>query len=145
LEEEYLKKLVVALGGNAILKYGEKGTFQDQISNLKRTATQLAPVIASWYQVVITHGNGPQVGNILIQNERAKQEVPAMPLDVCGAQSQGQIGYFLQQVLNNELRQMGKSTEVAMILTQTVVDRVRITPIFSVHPQIPPVANFFTS
>jgi len=122
LEEDYLKKLVVALGGNAILKYGEKGTFQDQISNLKLTATQLAPVIASWYQVVITHGNGPQVGNILIQNERAKQEVPPMPLDVCGAQSQGQIGYFLQQVLNNELRQMGKSTEVAAILTQTVVD-----------------------
>ena len=85
MEEEYLKKLVVALGGNAILKYGEKGTFQDQISNLKLTATQLAPVIASWYQVVITHGNGPQVGNILIQNELAKQEVPAMPLDVCGA------------------------------------------------------------
>ncbi|UCF83446.1 MAG: hypothetical protein JSV50_20100 [Desulfobacteraceae bacterium] len=145
MEEEYLKKLVVALGGNAILKYGEKGAFQDQISNLKRTATQLAPVIASWYQVVITHGNGPKVENILIQNERAKQEVPAMPLDVCGAQSQGQIGYFLQQVLNNELRQMGKSTEVATILTKTVVDRVRKTPIFSVHPQIPPVANFFTS
>lgn len=124
MEEEYLKKLVIALGGNAIIKYGEKGTSQEQISNLRRTATQLAPIIASWFQVVITHGNGPQVGNILIQNEYTKEKVPAMPLDVCGAQSQGQIGYFLQQVLNNELRRMGKRPEVLTILTQTVVDPI---------------------
>jgi len=122
LEDIYVKRLVVALGGNAILKFTEKGTVQDQISNLKITSTQLAPIIASWYQVVITHGNGPQVGNILIQNERTRREIPAMPLDVCGAQSQGQIGYLLSEVLSSELRRIGKRTEVCIILTQVVVD-----------------------
>jgi len=121
LEEEYLKKIAIALGGNAILQYGQKGTAQEQISNLQRTCVKLAPIISSWYQVVITHGNGPQVGNILIQNDRAKSEVPAMPLDVCGAQSQGQIGYWLQQVLSNELRGIGKETEVSVVLTMVVV------------------------
>ena len=121
MEEEYLKKLVIALGGNAILQHGQRGTAEDQWGNLARTAAKLAPIISSWYQVVITHGNGPQVGNILIQNEHAKDEVPPMPLDVCGAQSQGQIGYALQQVLGNALASMGKSTEVLTVLTQTVV------------------------
>ena len=122
MEERYIKKLVIALGGNAILQHGDRGTVEEQLANLKRTASELTPLIASWYQVLITHGNGPQVGNILIQNERAKDEIPGMPLDVCGAQSQGQIGYLLQQVLSNALREMGKSTEVLTILSETIVD-----------------------
>jgi len=122
LEDLYLKRVVVALGGNAILQFNEKGTVGDQIANLRRTSAQLAPIIASWYQVVITHGNGPQVGNILIQNERAKHEVPPMPLDVCGAESQGQIGYLLNQALSSELKRMGKSTEVCTLMSQVVVD-----------------------
>lgn len=122
MEEGYLKRLVIALGGNAILQFGEKGLVQEQISNLKRTSLKLAPVIASWYEVVITHGNGPQVGNILIQNELAKEEVPAMPLDVCGAQSQGQIGYLLQQVLSNELKCIGKNTDICTVLSMVLVD-----------------------
>jgi carbamate kinase len=123
VEPEYLKRLLIALGGNAILQAGERGTIQEQIANVEATARKLARIVASWYEVVITHGNGPQVGNILIQNERAKDEVPAMPLDVCGAQSQGLIGNLIQQVLSNEIRQMGKSTEIATVLTQVVVDR----------------------
>lgn len=122
MAEEFIKKLVIALGGNAILQYGQSGTVEEQKSNLKITAKRLAPIIASWFQVVVTHGNGPQVGNILIQNERSKDEVPAMPLDICGAQSQGQIGYLLQQVLWNELASMGKRAEVTTILTQTLVN-----------------------
>jgi carbamate kinase len=101
---------------------------------VEATARKLARIVASWYEVVITHGNGPQVGNILIQNERAKDEVPAMPLDVCGAQSQGLIGNLIQQVLSNEIRQMGKSTEIATVLTQVVVDRS--DPAFK-HPTKP--------
>ena len=123
MEPEYLKRLLIALGGNAILQAGERGTIQEQIANVEATARKLARIVASWYEVVITHGNGPQVGNILIQNERAKDEVPAMPLDVCGAESQGLIGNLIQQVLSNEIRQMGKSTEIATVLTQVVVDR----------------------
>jgi carbamate kinase len=122
MEDIYLKRLVVALGGNAILRFGEKGTVQDQLRNLLKTSAQLAPIIASWYQVAITHGNGPQVGNILIQNERVQHEIPPMPLDVCGAQSQGQLGYLLSQTLTQELKRWGKSAQVSTLLTQVVVD-----------------------
>ena len=122
MDTSYLKRLVIALGGNAILQFDEKGTNEDQIANLKRTSLQLAPLIASWYQVVITHGNGPQVGNILIQNESTKDKVPAMPLDVCGAESQGQIGYLLNQTLSNQINKLGKKTEVCTLMTQVLVD-----------------------
>ena len=118
----YLKRLVIALGGNAILQYDERGTNEDQIANLKRTSRNLAPLIASWYQIVITHGNGPQVGNILIQNDSAKKKVPAMPLDVCGAESQGQIGYLLNQALSNQMKKLGKSIEICTLMTQVLVD-----------------------
>lgn len=122
MEEGYLKKIVIALGGNAILRFGESGTAEEQISNLKRACEKLTPIIGSWYQVVITHGNGPQVGNILIQNEKAREKVPPMPLDVCGAQTQGQIGYLIQQVLCSELRRKGMRIEVSALLTMIVVD-----------------------
>jgi len=122
MENVYLKRLVVALGGNAILQYNEKGTKEEQIANLKRTCVQLAPIIASWYQVVITHGNGPQVGNILIQNHCAKNRAPAMPLDVCGAESQGQIGYLFNKTLSFQLAKLGKTTEVCTLMTLVMVD-----------------------
>jgi carbamate kinase len=122
LDAIYLKKLVIALGGNAILQFDQKGSNEDQIANMNKTSQQLAPVIASWYQVVITHGNGPQVGNILIQNESAKDKVPAMPLDVCGAESQGQIGYLLNQTLSNQMKNLGKNPEICTLMTQVLVD-----------------------
>jgi len=121
VEQRYLKRVLIALGGNAILQAGQRGTIEEQIANVQTTSRKLAKIIASWYEVVIAHGNGPQVGNILIQNERAKAEVPAMPLDVCGAQSQGLIGNLMQQILSNELKEIGKSTEIATLLTQVVV------------------------
>lgn len=123
MEEGYLKRVVIALGGNAILRFGETGTSEEQMANLKRACQVLTRIIGSWYHVVITHGNGPQVGNILIQNEKARGEVPPMPLDVCGAQTQGQIGYLLQQVLVNELRRMAMGVEVSALLTMMLVDK----------------------
>jgi carbamate kinase len=122
MTDVYLKRLVVALGGNAILRSDQRGTVEDQLSNLTKTCLQLVPIIASWYEVVLTHGNGPQVGNILVQNDHSRERVPAMPLDVCGAQSQGQIGYLLQRVLSNELKRLGREAEVCSILSQVVVD-----------------------
>jgi carbamate kinase len=82
MERILKKRIVAALGGNAILRSGERGTIEEQLRNVQETCRRLASLITQWYQVVITHGNGPQVGNILIQNEVAKEKVPAMPLDV---------------------------------------------------------------
>jgi len=116
------KRIVVALGGNAILRSGQSGTVAEQSRNIQETCKRLASMITRWYQVVITHGNGPQVGNILIQNEAAKHEVPAMPLDVCGAESQGLIGYMIQRSLGDELLRLGKRRTVTSLVTQVVVN-----------------------
>lgn len=116
------KKIVVALGGNAILQPGQFGTIDEQRHNVDVTAEAIAELIRRGHQVVVTHGNGPQVGNILIQNEEASDQVPAMPLDVCGAESQGQIGYMIQQSLHNRLHALGIDKPVVTVVTQVVVD-----------------------
>lgn len=122
MERILKKRIVAALGGNAILRSGERGTIEEQLRNVEETCRRLASLITQWYQVVITHGNGPQVGNILIQNEFAKEKVPAMPLDVCGAESQGLIGYMIQRSLRVELARLGKTRTVTSLITQVVVD-----------------------
>jgi carbamate kinase len=114
--------IVVALGGNAILRPGQKGTAEDQFANVKATCESIARMVKQGYRVVVTHGNGPQVGNILIQNLHSQDLVPAMPLDVCGAKSQGLIGYMIQQSLRNELAKEGLNTPVVTVLTQVIVD-----------------------
>jgi carbamate kinase len=116
------KRLVIALGGNAIIRPGERGTVEEQRRNVALTCRQIAAVVGRGYQVVLTHGNGPQVGNILIQNEEARSLVPPMPLDVCGAQSQGQIGYMIQSELARELAASGIKSLVATVVTQVLVD-----------------------
>ncbi|MGE5559695.1 MAG: carbamate kinase [Chloroflexota bacterium] len=116
------KKIVVALGGNAILQPGQFGTSDEQRHNVDVTAEAIAELIRRGHQVVVTHGNGPQVGNILIQNEEASGLVPAMPLDICGAESQGQIGYMIQQSLHNRLHALGIDKPVVTVVTQVVVD-----------------------
>src|SRR6185503_937353 len=83
----------------------------------------VADLLASGIQVVLSHGNGPIVGNIVVRNEAARDIIPPMPLDVCGADSQGGIGYMLQQVLGNELRRRGIERTVVSVVTQSVVDR----------------------
>ncbi len=117
------KTVVIALGGNAILQPGQKGVYEEQLENVRKTCVQVVAMMEDGYRVVITHGNGPQVGNILIQNEAGSGQVPAMPLDVCGAESQGLIGYMIQQSLSNLLRGSGESTPVVTLVTQMVVDK----------------------
>ncbi|HEU5194000.1 MAG TPA: carbamate kinase, partial [Methylomirabilota bacterium] len=90
------RRLVIALGGNAILRAKALSSYTDQFDNVRRTCAQIADLIAEGYRPVLSHGNGPQVGNLLIQNEAAAQLVPGVPLDVCGAETQGQIGYMIQ-------------------------------------------------
>ena len=111
------KRIVVALGGNAILQPKQEGTAALQFQNVINTCVQLAGLIEAGHQLVITHGNGPQVGNILLQNEAAKDKIPPLPLDVCGAQTQGFIGYMIQQAMKNLLPRR----QVGTILTQVLV------------------------
>jgi carbamate kinase len=117
------RTVLVALGGNAILKYKEEGTAEEQLRNVRTSCRTLALLIKEGYHIAITHGNGPQVGDILLRNEMAKQVLPPMPLDFCGAESQGMIGYMLQQCLINELKRIGSERPVLTVLTQTLVDR----------------------
>src|SRR5215467_11558122 len=114
---------VLALGGNAILQRGEKGTFDQQYRNVQATMSQVADLLVEGLQVVITHGNGPQVGATLLQQDLAKRATPALPLHACGAETQGFLGYIIQQSLKSELAQRGEDREVATILTQVEVDR----------------------
>ena len=96
-------RVVVALGGNALLKRGEPMTADVQRENVEIAARSLAPV-ALEHELVLSHGNGPQVGDIMLRNELARKEVPPNPLDVCVAESEGTIGYYLQQALLNKVR-----------------------------------------
>lgn len=119
------KLIVVALGGNAILQPGQRGTFEEQMKNVHVTCEQLVKMVKSGkYKLVVTHGNGPQVGNILLQNEVGKEVAAPMPLFVCGAESQGLIGFMMQQNLGNLLREDGNGDiPVATIVTQVIVDK----------------------
>lgn len=116
-----VKNMVVSLGGNAILKHTEKGTAEEQLRNVKKTSYYIAEMINEGYHIAITHGNGPQVGDILLAYELAKDTLPPMSLDICGAQSQGMIGYMLQLSLKNMLKKFRIAKSVVTILTQTLV------------------------
>lgn len=116
-----LKNLtVIALGGNALIGEGEEGSFKQQAVNVEKTARQIAN-LAKERQLVVTHGNGPQVGNLQVQMLKARKIVPVMPLDVDVAMIQGQIGYLLQQKLGQELKASGKGKQVLTIITQVLV------------------------
>ncbi|MDZ7672252.1 MAG: carbamate kinase [Halanaerobiales bacterium] len=116
-------KLTIALGGNAILQPGQDGTAEEQFKNVLSTSEQIGQLVKDGHEVVITHGNGPQVGNILIQQDKAKDSVPAMPLDVCGSQTQGFIGYMLQNSLHNVFADLGLDRNVATVVTQVLVNK----------------------
>jgi carbamate kinase len=116
------KTVVVALGGNAILQPGQVGTFEEQLVNVDGATRRISKMVADGYRVVMTHGNGPQVGNLLIQQDVASKLVAPMPMDVCGAMSQGQIGYMLEQTLQNHLRKRRLDVPVVTLLTQVAVD-----------------------
>lgn len=114
--------VVVALGGNAILRRGEKGTFEEQYRNVCETVQRIADLVQNGYKVVITHGNGPQVGATLLRHEAAKSIVPPFPLDVCGSETQGFIGYMIQQALRNELKKRGMDKYVITVVTRVIID-----------------------
>lgn len=116
-----MRRIVVALGGNAIIQAGQRGTAEEQQANVDLTCRQLADLVAAGYELIITHGNGPQVGNLVVKNEMARHLVPSVPLHWCVAQTQATIGFMIQQALGWELRQRGISRPVATLVTRTEV------------------------
>lgn len=112
---------VVAIGGNSLVRAGERGTIEEQRHNLETTAEGIAAVLEAGYRVVITHGNGPQVGDALLRSELAADQVRPLPLDVCVAETQGSIGYLLQQSLHSTLQRRGLSRPVVTLVTQVLV------------------------
>ena len=115
-------KVVVALGGNALEDKTLPPTAQSQLQVARRTADYLAQLSCAGYELAVVHGNGPQVGRILLAGETAAEVTPAMPFDVCGAMSQGYIGYHLQQALSDALRKRDRHIPVVTVVTQTEVD-----------------------
>jgi carbamate kinase len=118
-----IKRLVVALGGNALEEKGLPATTESQLKVVEKTAEYLAEISCQGYELAIAHGNGPQVGRIVLASEAAKDVTPIMPFDVCGAMSQGYIGYHIQQGLRHALAKRGKKVPVVSLVTQVIVDK----------------------
>ncbi|MBR5700587.1 MAG: carbamate kinase [Bacteroidales bacterium] len=117
------KLAMVAFGGNALLRAGEKGTFQEQLANVERTCAQLCHLVSRGYDIVIGHGNGPQVGNGLLRHEAGKKlfGLEAMPMDFCGAETQGSIAYLIETALERVLRQAQDPRPVVSLVTRVEV------------------------
>jgi carbamate kinase len=117
-----MSRLVIAIGGNSLIPDGEHESVQDQYQAAGETDDHIASLVEAGWDVAISHGNGPQVGFILRRSEMASSELHEVPLDFCGADTQGAIGYMLQQNLVNDFRQRGIAKSVATIVTQVEVD-----------------------
>lgn len=117
------KLAVVAFGGNALLRSGQKGTFQEQLQNVERTCENLIPLLEQGYGLIIGHGNGPQVGNGLLRHAAGEKEfgLPAQPMDFCGAETQGSIAYLIETALDRVLGRHGLSRPVASLVTRVEV------------------------
>jgi len=116
-----MKSMVLAIGGNSLIPSSEKGTILQQLTNARRVAAQVVGLIRDGYKIVLTHGNGPQVGAELLLSEHAVGLVPTHPLDVCDASTQGEMGYLLQQTLCSELKRAGLHAPVVTVVTQCLV------------------------
>ena len=116
-----MKTMLIAVGGNSLIRAGEKGTVGEQRGNARRTAAAIIEVIRRGYRLIITHGNGPQVGAALLRSERTSDQVPPHTLDVCGAATQGEIGYLLAQALHDELALHQLDIPVVGVVTQCLV------------------------
>ena len=136
-----MKTAVIAVGGNAILRSGEKPTQENQMRNVVITAKGIADLIQKGYDIVITHGNGPQVGDILLRNEISKDQIPPMGLDVSDAETQGQIGYMLQQALSSEFLGRGMNKIAVSLITQVLVSED--DPAF--HNPTKPIGQYYTA
>jgi carbamate kinase len=117
------KIALIAIGGNALLKEKQKGLQEEQLENARECAEMFGNVIKAGYSLCIVHGNGPQVGNILIQQEEAANRIPAYTLDICDAMTQGSMGYIIERLLINRLNYMNLRTPVTSVLTEVVVDK----------------------
>jgi carbamate kinase len=113
---------VIAIGGNSLIRAGERGVIDEQLANAHATAKHIVQMVKRGWRIVITHGNGPQVGAALLRSERAASEIYTHPLDVCVATTQSEIGYIIQRAMEYELRQIGLFTPVMTVLTQVRVD-----------------------
>jgi len=139
------KVILIALGGNAIKQSDEKGTSEEQFRNCWKTTGHISEIVKNLDEedrLVITHGNGPQVGNLMVQQKLSQNVVPAHSMDVVGAMTQGQIGYMLQQTLMNHFKKMGLTVPVCTILNQVIVDKN--DPEFLGENASKPVGNFLT-
>lgn len=117
------KSVVIALGGNAILQPKQEATYDNQFKNVVSATGHMVEIREAGHNIVITHGNGPQVGNIIAQNEAAKNVVEPLPIYVCNAESQGFIGYMMETALKNHMKERGITTNVVTLLTMVEVDR----------------------
>lgn len=136
-----MDKLVIALGGNALQEGKGPATAEAQLKVVEKTCNYIADIMQErQYKVILAHGNGPQVGRILLQNENSTDITPAMPFDVCGAMSQGMIGYHIQQALKGRLKELGRDVPVCTVITQVVVDKA--DPAFQNPTK--PIGPFYT-
>lgn len=135
-----MEKIVIALGGNALQPKNSVPTAENQLKTIRKTCERIADISSEGYEVAIVHGNGPQVGRILLASETAKDVTPAMPFDVCGAMSQGYIGYHIQQALKYALNKRNKNIPVLTVATQMVVEET--DPAFQ-NPR-KPIGSFYS-
>jgi len=131
---------VLAIGGNSLIRTKDQSSFADQLITTADTCRHIADIVEAGHKVVVTHGNGPQVGFILIRSHLARNRLPEVPLDACNAQTQAEIGYMIQQSLDNEFKRRGIAKPVVTLVTQVVVDAVDTA--FQ-HPS-KPVGPFYT-
>lgn len=117
------KTAVIAIGGNALIKGKQHQTVPDQFATAAETCAHIADIVQQGWRVVITHGNGPQVGFILLRSELASHVLHTVPLDSCGADTQGALGYMIQQLLGNRFRKAGVDVPVTTVVTQVIVER----------------------
>ena len=131
---------VIAIGGNSLIRSKDRSSFADQLATTAETCRHIADIVEAGHEVVVTHGNGPQVGFILIRSHLARNRLPEIPLDACNAQTQAEIGYMIQQSLDNEFKRRGIAKPVVTVVTQVVVDAA--DPAFQ-NPS-KPVGPFYT-
>lgn len=134
------KKIVIALGGNALQTGGTPATAEAQLEVVRNTCEHIARISSMGHEIAVVHGNGPQVGRIVLASETASKVTPAMPFDVCGAMSQGYIGYHIQQCLKYALNKDNRNVPVVTVATQVIVDRK--DPAFKMPSK--PIGPFYT-
>jgi carbamate kinase len=135
-----MSRVVIALGGNALQDVNLPPTAEAQLQVIRQTAKHIVDILQQGYDVTLTHGNGPQIGRIVLQNEAAQEITPSLPFDVCGAMSQGMIGYLLQLAVGDELWLRKMDPRVVTIVTQVVVDAA--DPAFQAPTK--PIGKFYT-